>query len=429
MAMNQANLNWKSSFFTIWTGQAFSLLGSQLVQFALVWWLTQTTQSATVLATATLVAMLPQIFLGPFVGALVDRWNRKQIMLIADVSVALVTLGLIMLFGSGLARPWHIYLALALRALGGAFQFPAMQSSTSLMVPQEHLSRIAGLNQALQGVLAIVAPPLGALLLSLLPMQSLLMVDIVTAALAVFPLLITRVPQPLARVSAQGNKVSTAFWQDFRAGLAYVRGWPGLVAIMVMATVINFVLNPAFALSPLLVTKHFHGSVYDLGWMESALGVGTVAGGLGLSAWGGFRRRIVTSMVGLIGLGLGVVLVGLAPETAFALAVVGMFLAGVMGPIVNGPFFAVIQSTVAPEMQGRVLSLAMSMSAAMSPLSMAVAGPISDRLGISIWYVAGGLVCLLMGAAAFWIPAIMNIEKTQLVAAGGQNKPVEMPAD
>ncbi|HVN54744.1 MAG TPA: MFS transporter [Anaerolineaceae bacterium] len=428
MSVNQVNPRWKSSFFTIWTGQAFSLLGSQVVQFALVWWLTRTTQSATVLATATLVAVLPQILLGPFVGALVDRWNRKLIMLVADGGTALITLGLIMLFGSGLTSPWHIYLAMALRALGGAFQFPAMQSSTSLMVPKEHLSRVAGMDQALQGVLAIAAPPLGALLLSLFPMQSVLLVDITTAALAIFPLLITRIPQPEAPEIAQGNSGISSFWQDFRAGLAYVRGWPGLMAIMGMAMIINFVLIPAFALSPLLVTKHFHGNVYDLGWMESAVGIGYVAGGLGLSVWGGFRRRVVTSMIGLIGLGLGVILVGLTPGNIFLLGVAGMFIAGAMSPIVNGPFFAVLQSTVAPEMQGRVLSLAMSMSAAMTPVSMAIAGPISDRLGIPIWYLVGGVVCLFMGTAAFWVPAIMNIEKTGDGLAGNTT-PVEMPAD
>ena len=162
---NLSPQNWAARFFTVWGGQAFSLFGSALVQFALVWYLTKQTGSATILATATLVAMLPQIVLGPFVGALVDRWNRRLIMILADGSIALATVVLIYLFASGRVQIWHIYLILMVRSLGQAFQFPAMQASTSLMVPEKQLTRISGANQTLQGVTNIVAPPTGALLL------------------------------------------------------------------------------------------------------------------------------------------------------------------------------------------------------------------------------------------------------------------------
>ena len=161
---------WAPRFFAIWTGQAFSLLGSMLVQFALVWWLTQTTGSATVLAMATLVAVLPGIVIGPFAGALVDRWNRRLIMIVADSLIALVTLWLIYLYATGRMQVWQVYVAMFLRAALGGFHWPAMQSSTSLMVPKEHLARVAGLNQTMMGVMNIISPPLGALLLSVLPL-------------------------------------------------------------------------------------------------------------------------------------------------------------------------------------------------------------------------------------------------------------------
>ena len=146
----QVESNWKRTFFLIWTGQAFSLLGSSLVQFALVWWLTQKTGSATVLAAATFVALLPSVFLGPFVGALVDRWNRRIVMIAADGMVALATAALVILFWLDIAQVWHVYVVLFVRSLTGTFHFPAMQASTSLMVPDKHLSRISGLNQALR---------------------------------------------------------------------------------------------------------------------------------------------------------------------------------------------------------------------------------------------------------------------------------------
>ena len=125
--------NWKRPFFLIWTGQAISLLGSSLVQFALIWWLTKQTGSAAVLATATLVAILPTVFLGPFAGALVDRWSRRVVMIVSDACVALATLILVVLFWLGIAQPWHIYVILFFRSLTGVFQGPAMLASTSLM--------------------------------------------------------------------------------------------------------------------------------------------------------------------------------------------------------------------------------------------------------------------------------------------------------
>ncbi len=138
---------WKLPFFTIWTGQAFSLLGSSIVQFALVWYLTQKTGSATVLATATLVGILPQIFIGPLVGVLIDRWNRRHMMIFADGMSALAVVVLAVLFWLGQAQVWHIYTLMFIRSVAGGFQWPAMQASTTLMVPKEHLSRIQGLNQ------------------------------------------------------------------------------------------------------------------------------------------------------------------------------------------------------------------------------------------------------------------------------------------
>ena len=127
---------WYLPFFTIWTGQSFSLLGSQLVQFALIWWLTKTTGSATVLAVASLIGLLPQVFLGPLAGALVDRWNRRVIMIAADSLIALSTLVLAVLFYKGSVLVWQVYLLMFLRSAAGAFHWPAMTASTSLMVPR-----------------------------------------------------------------------------------------------------------------------------------------------------------------------------------------------------------------------------------------------------------------------------------------------------
>ncbi|MBN1451684.1 MAG: MFS transporter [Anaerolineales bacterium] len=405
--------NWAARFFTVWGGQAFSLFGSALVQFALVWYLTKQTGSATILATATLVAMLPQILLGPFAGALVDRWNRRVIMMVADGGIALATIGLIYLFVSGQVQIWHIYVIMMIRSLGHAFHFPAMQASTSLMVPEKHLTRVSGANQTLNGAINIVAPPTGALLLEVFPMQGVLAIDIATALLAILPLAFIQIPQPIRTGEIGQEQAQGGFMQDVREGLRYVASWPGLLAILIMATVINFLLTPTGALMPLLITKHFGLGALEFGLMDSAWGFGVIIGGLILSAWGGFKRKVATSMMGIIGIGLGVAIVGLTPANLYGMAVAGMAFAGIMNPIANGPLFALIQSTVKPEMQGRVMSLVISAASAMSPLSLMVAGPVSDAIGIRTWFWFGGLLCLMMGFGAFFIPAIMNVENNR----------------
>jgi DHA3 family macrolide efflux protein-like MFS transporter len=399
-------VGWKRPFFTLWFGQAFSLLGSQLVQFALVWWLTKTTGSATVLATASLVALLPNIFLSPFAGPLIDRWNRRIVMLVADSGIALVTLGLIGVFAAGEARPWVIYLVMLVRAVGGVFQMPAMNASTSLMVPTAELGRVQGMNAALNGSMTIVAPPLGALLIDVLPMQAVLSVDILTAILGVGALAAVHVPQPV-RAAARG---ALNMRRELGEALRHMWDLPGLMILVSMAVAINFVLIPAGTLLPLLVRDYFGGGAQEFGWMESAFGIGVVAGGVVLSVWGGFKRKIVTSQVGVVGIGVAHMVLGVTPETLFAAALASVFVAGFMTSF-NGAAYAVLQSTIAPEMQGRVFTLITSLATGVSPLSLAVAGPLADQFGVRFWYLVGGIVCVLMGSIALMIPSVVNAER------------------
>ncbi len=414
----QARSAWAAPFFTVWTGQAFSLVGSRVLQFALVWWLTQLTGSATILATATMMMVIPQVFLAPVAGRYVDRQNRRVVMIVADSVIALAALGLAYLFWTGNMQVWHVYVGMLVRAIGESVHWPAMQASTSLMVPDQHLTRVAGLNQTMQGALNTIGPPLGAFFLAVMPLHGVMLLDVGTALLAIAPLFFVHIPQPSNR--HEKEEPGASMWADLRQGLRYVRGWPGLLAVMIMATVINFIANPAFSLMPLLVQDHFQGGAVQLGWLESSWGVGLVLGGLLLSAWGGFRRRVYTSLAALMVEGVGIALVGLAPENGLGLAVGGMFLAGGMNALVNGPLFALLQAEVDPKIQGRVFTAMQSMSCAAWPLSLAVAGPIADAVGVRPWYVVGGVVTTLMGLGACFVPPIVNIERNGHRAAGRQ---------
>ena len=409
---NNANViskNWMKKFIPIWSAQVFSLLGSGLVQFALVWYLTQKTGSATILAMATFVAILPQVLVAPFAGALVDRWNRRIVMIVSDGFIAVLTLGLAILFAFNKVEIWHIFVVLFLRECGGVFQWPAMQASTSLMVPEEHLSRVAGVNQALRGGLNIVAPPLGALLMSLIAFYQVISIDIITAIIAITPLLFIRIPQPV-RQNNENVITPKIILKDMAEGFRFMKAWPGILMLTLVAALLNFLLAPTGTFLPLLVTQHFQLGVWQLSLLESAMGIGIVAGGIALGVWGGFKSKIVTSMLGVIGIGIGVLLTGIAPANFFYLAVAGMVVSGFMNPMANGPLMAIMQTKVPPEMQGRVMSLLNSICTAMMPLAMLVSAPIVGKLGLRSWYWGSGVITILVGATAFFIPQIMGLD-------------------
>ncbi len=408
----EKNKGWARAFFTIWIGQALSLVGSQMGGFALVWWLTEASGgSATVLATSAMVATLPGVLLGPLAGALVDRWSRRRVLVVADSLVAGFSALLGILAWMGLLQIWHIYAIMFVRALGGTFHWAAMQASTSLMVPKAQLARIAGMNQTLQGAMQVITPPLGALAMSLMSLEAIMGIDVATAAFAVVPLFFVAIPNPVRQAEVGEARLVPVLLRDVREGIDYLWSWTGMFLVLLIAAVLNALINPAFSLLPILVTEHYDGGVLQLGWMQSAWGLGLIAGGLLLSAWGGFERRILTSMVGLFGAGLAFSLVGLAPPNALMLAIAGLFLAGLMNPIVNGPFFAIIQDVVAPELQGRVFTVIGSLTGLASPIGLAIAGPVADVVGVHTWFLVGGVVSVLMAVCVRLVPSLYHLEE------------------
>lgn len=373
------------------------------MQFALIWYLTVKTGSTTILATASLVGMLPNVVLGPFVGTLVDRWNRRKIMLLSDTFISLATVMLTVLFALDAVTIWHIYVVMFIRSLAGSFHTNAMNASTSLLVPVENLTRVQGINQMLDGGLNIISAPLGALLLGLMSMQAILMIDVATALIAILPLIFIQIPQPSISLekSSRENQKSTV-WQDLKAGLKYIITWPGLLIIGLMTIIVNLTIIPAFSLLPLLVMEFFGGNAIHLSWVQSALGIGIFSGGALLGIWGGFKRKIFTSLTGLAGLGIGILILALAPSNALHMAIIGALIVGTMVSMIMGPFFAIIQSSGEPEMQARVFALMSSVGTAMVPIGLMIAGPISDQYGIQSWFMLGGIFCIVMAVVGLF---------------------------
>jgi DHA3 family macrolide efflux protein-like MFS transporter len=403
--MENTNQNWARRFYTLWTGQALSLLGSQLVQFAIIWYLTQETNSATTLAIASMMGLLPTVLLSPFIGTWVDRGNRRLFLIAADATVAIATLILTLLFALDIVQVWHIYIALFIRAVAGGFHQSAFGASVVLLVPKDQLARVQGFNQALHGGLNIISAPLGAYLLAVLSMEGILAIDVSTAILAIVILLFFQIPQP----EKSSNEPST-FWQDFAAGFRYIMAWRGLVILLGLVMVINFFYTATEPLTPLLIKNHFDGDASQLGLWLALFSLGNILGGVILGVWGGFKKKVVTAQTGLALMGLTTVIVGLTKPDMFIIALIANTTMGLLLPIINGSYGATLQAVVKPEMQGRVFAFIMSAAMLVSPIALIIAGPFADSFGIQPWFIIAGASCIAMGILGFFIPDVMNIE-------------------
>jgi MFS transporter, DHA3 family, macrolide efflux protein len=361
-----------------------------------------------------MMALLPQIILGPFIGPYIDRWNRKSILICADLSIAIITLGLVILFFTDNIEVWHIYVAIITRAIGQSFHSPAMYATIPLIVPPKHLVRVSGLNHMLSGVINIAAPPAGALLLAILPMQGVLAIDIVTALIAVSCLAFVTIPKTIRAAGAAATSAIKEMIQGFR----YIWSWKGLAFLLGGSALLNFLFIPAFSLLPIMVTTHLDGDVIKLGWLESSFGIGIIAGGLILGAWGGFKKGMLTVLLGLTCSGISVIVLGFTSLSLFMLGISACFVIGIGLTFTNGPVMAIIQKVVPNDMQGRVFSLMGSIGAAASPLGLVIAGPVADAMGIRSLYFAAGIGTLLLCFTTLFIPTIMKMGAEPLEKQG-----------
>jgi MFS transporter, DHA3 family, macrolide efflux protein len=402
---NNVTDNWQPRFFSIWTGQALSLIGSALTQFVLLWWITKTTESASALAIAGMMGLLPQALLGPLGGTLADRLDRRIIMIIADSISAIAMIVMVYLFSSNQIQLWHIYSLMFLRSSMQAFQSPAAAASTSLLVPTDWLPRVAGMNQAMQGIMTIAAAPLGALALAFLPFQGALMIDVVTAVLGIVPLLIYTIPQ-----TKRLETDKTSVWTDFKEGVAYVTTRRGLLMLYGLLGLVVLTVMPTFALTPLLVKQHFGGGVNQVALMEGLAGIGMIAGGILISINPLFKKRIVTLLISFIISCGTVALTALAPSNALWLATIWWTLSGITFSTGNAPMMAIIQTSVPNQIQGRVLSLLNTIMGLAGPIGLIIAGPLGDAIGVRGVFIVGGILSAIVCAFGFFSSHLMKIE-------------------
>lgn len=397
--------SWKSTFITIWSGQAVSLLTSSIIQFAIIWDLTARTNSAAVLSIASLVGFLPMALFSPFIGALVDRWNRKTIMIAADAGIALTTLVLSLLAFSGPLPIGAVMVILFLRAVGSAFHQPCLQAVTPQIVPEAELTRYNGYTTTFQSISFIASPALASVLYAALPLGPLLLLDVLGAAVGVSTIAISTIPR-----LAEQPKTRVRVVHEALDALKLLRKHRGLFWLVIIGSVFSLVYVPVASLYPLLTMGYFGGTTTEAGLVEMAFAVGMFVGGLLLGLWGGTKNRMVMMVSAIVLLSIGICVSGLLPPSALVVFIIATFFTGFSGPFFNSPFMAIIQTKIPPEYLGRILGVTSSMMALATPLGLAISGLFADGLGIQNWFALSGVLTLLCAVPCLAIRSVRTID-------------------
>lgn len=379
-----AALRGMRTFLIVWLGQLISLIGSGLTSFALGVWMFEETGLATPFALTVLFGSLPRILLAPLAGSLADRWNRRWQMVLGDSGDALVTLGAVVLVALGRLEVWHVYVIAALSASFAAFQDPAYTASVAMLVPKKDLARANGLVQMARSMEMLIAPLLAGSLLGLVGLRGVIAIDFASYFFAIGTLLWVKIPQPELADEDKGRRGGVV-WRDIALGWRYVAARPGLLGLLFYFALVNFLINFSNVLMGPLVLSF--GTPAALGIVQTAAGVGMLAGSVAISAWGGLERRVM-GVVGFIALSaVGIVLMGVQPATAGVAAGSALFLFCI--PLASGHSQAIWQTKVAPDVQGRVFAARSIISSSMMPLAFLLAGPLADHV-FEPWMAAGG---------------------------------------
>jgi MFS family permease len=394
MKFNHLSSNWKI-FYLIWGGQAISLIGTAMSRFALMIWAYQQTKAATTLALLGFFNYGAYVLCSPLAGIVIDRRSRKIIMLLADLGAAVMTAIIFILFTRGELQIWHLFILEAISGACESFQNPAYHASITLLLPREDYSRASGLNGLSDSMAQVIAPALAGVLLPLVGLRAVLLIDLFTFLLAFTTLLPAALPQLNRSGSSAPQKKN---WSaQLGVGMEFLGKRPGLIGLLLVFAAINLFAGLTYysILSPMILARSGQNPS-ALGWVQSALGLGGVAGGILVSIWGGPKNRarglLICAVSFLLGDGM----------FAFGRTLPAWILAGFMSnffiPLFLAPIQAMWQSKTPPEIQGRVFALKGMIQPATIPLGYLMAGPLADKVFEPGMSVAGAL------ASAFgWI--------------------------
>lgn len=396
--------SWKRTFFTIQSGQAISLITNSALQMALIFYLTEKTNSSMTLALATLVGFLPQGVLGLFIGGWIDRHSRKRIMIGADLFIAAVS-ALLAVISAFLDPPvWVVLAILFLRSIGSAFHTPSINAVTPLIVPTDKLAKCTGYIQSLQSVSSIVSPALGALLYAQCTLTEIIALDVVGAVIASIAVMLVKIPNIDVANIPQSERVLAGAKEAYRI-LAQQKG---LLTLLWMGALYMFAYMPINALFPLISMNHFGGTTWHVAMSESVFAAGMLLGGIVLGVWGGFQRKTTTVFLSIAVMGIALLIAGVLPASGFIAFVVCCAIMGFSAPF-YGVQTAIYKEMVRPEYLGRVFSLSLSTMSLAMPLGLIAAGCFADMTGVETWFAISGIFIAGIAVVGAVLPSIKEL--------------------
>jgi len=367
-------------FSIVWLGQIISVLASSMTNFGMTIWIYKQTESATAMAGMFVAFILPFLLLSPIAGAMVDRYNRKLMMMVSDLAAVLSTAVIFMLYASGHLQFWHLYVASVLNGLGNAFQWPAYSAAISTMVPKEQYGRANGMMSLIEAGPGVLAPVLAGIFLSLpitRPFDSfalIMLIDVLTFLIAIGALLIVFVPQPEKTV--EGQKAQGHILKEALYGFTYIFQRPSLLGLQMIFFFGNLFSGMGFILlAPMILARTGQNSVI-YGTTQTVMAVGAVIGGIIMSAWGGFKKRVHGVLAGWAIFGVFFAMIGLG--TGLPMWIPFMVLMELMSPLINTSNQSIWQSKVAPDVQGRVFSARRLIAWFTQPIAPLIAGVLAD---------------------------------------------------
>ncbi len=398
-------IHWKKNIILFLASQIVSIFGSSLVQYAIMWHITLTTQSGIMMTISIICGFLPTFFLSPFAGVWADRYNRKLLIVLADAMIAVATLILAILFLQGHYSIWMLFIASAVRAVGAGVQTPAVGALIPQIVPEEQLTRVNAINGSIQSMVMLVSPMLSGALLTMSTIEVIFFIDVVTAAIAIAILLFfLNVPTHEKAKEAQ----AISYFADLGQGFAYIRKNDYIMRFFQFCALFFILVSPVAFLTPLQVARSFGEDVWRLTAIEITFAVGMMLGGVVMASWGGFKNRIHTMAFSAIVMGLCTIILGWVPLFSLYLLFMGIW--GIVMPFFNTPSTVLLQERVEEAFMGRVFGVLGMINSVMMPIGMLIFGPLADIIKIEVILLSTGALIVILG--------IMLVRNRPLVAAG-----------
>lgn len=385
------NEKWKKNITLFLGSQTISLFGSSLVQYAIMWYITLTTQSGIMMTISIICGFVPTFFLAPFAGVWADRFNRKYLIIIADSMIAISTLILAILFLNGYNSMWLLFVMYAIRAIGTGIQTPAVGAILPQIVPEDKLTKVNGANGSIQAFVMLLSPMISAGLLSVTTLEMIFFIDVITAAIAVLTLLFF-LKIPLHAKAMETQKVG--YFNDFKEGINYINQHTFLKKFFMFFAFFFVLAAPASFLTPLQVTRTFGANEWYLSAIEVAFSIGMIVGGIVIASWGGFKNKTHTMALSAFVFGLCTLLLGIVP--VFWIYLIFMGIIGLVMPLFNTPATVLLQEKVEPDFLGRVFGVLTMISTSMMPLGMLLFGPIADMIAIEWLLIGTGILIFLL---------------------------------